>query len=231
MKSVFALGIAAATILASPALATTNLIADGSFEGGFGVWTQSISGGGTPAVVIAYGQNGAYPTGAFGESIGANSLVSLSPDAVGKSVAYFSSDTADANTLTQYVNVVAGKTYNIGFDYYAPQNGINNPYDATLSFLVDGGVVGDVLTAGSVLGTPAQTWFNFNTTYLATSTGSVKLDLSFQGLGVTAADFAVDRVYMTAAVPEPSTWAMMIGGLALVGLSMRRSRTTAVSFA
>ena len=32
------------------------------------------------------------------------------------------------------------------------------------------------------------------------------------------------------AVPEPATWAMMIGGLALVGLQMRR-RKTAVSFA
>lgn len=33
-----------------------------------------------------------------------------------------------------------------------------------------------------------------------------------------------------AAVPEPATWAMMMGGLALVGFSMRRRRT-AVSFA
>ena len=33
-----------------------------------------------------------------------------------------------------------------------------------------------------------------------------------------------------AAVPEPATWAMMMGGLALVGFSMRRRRTT-LSFA
>lgn len=32
------------------------------------------------------------------------------------------------------------------------------------------------------------------------------------------------------AVPEPATWAMMIGGLGVVGLAMRRRRTT-VSFA
>jgi hypothetical protein len=32
------------------------------------------------------------------------------------------------------------------------------------------------------------------------------------------------------AVPEPATWAMMIGGLALVGVSMRR-RKAAISFA
>jgi len=35
---------------------------------------------------------------------------------------------------------------------------------------------------------------------------------------------------LAAAVPEPATWAMMIGGLALVGFSMRR-RKVAVSFA
>lgn len=33
-----------------------------------------------------------------------------------------------------------------------------------------------------------------------------------------------------AAVPEPATWAMMMGGLALIGVSMRRRRTT-LSFA
>lgn len=32
------------------------------------------------------------------------------------------------------------------------------------------------------------------------------------------------------AIPEPATWAMMIGGFALVGAAMRRRRATAVSF-
>lgn len=36
--------------------------------------------------------------------------------------------------------------------------------------------------------------------------------------------------YTTSAVPEPASWAMMIGGLAVVGSAMRR-RKTAVSFA
>ncbi|MBO9580468.1 MAG: PEP-CTERM sorting domain-containing protein [Sphingobium sp.] len=33
------------------------------------------------------------------------------------------------------------------------------------------------------------------------------------------------------AVPEPATWAMLIGGFALVGSCMRRSQKVAVSFA
>jgi hypothetical protein len=48
----------------------------------------------------------------------------------------------------------------------------------------------------------------------------------------SSAYVAVDVTYngMSGAVPEPTTWAMMIGGLTLVGASMRRRRT-AVSFA
>src|SRR5690606_24352718 len=33
-----------------------------------------------------------------------------------------------------------------------------------------------------------------------------------------------DRFWMTTAVPEPTTWAMMIGGFALVGASLRRRK-------
>lgn len=61
--------------------------------------------------------------------------------------------------------------------------------------------------------------------------------LGFIGNGIVSAtissdvDFAIGDFYVTSgAVPEPATWAMMIGGFALVGASMRR-RSTAVSFA
>jgi hypothetical protein len=47
------------------------------------------------------------------------------------------------------------------------------------------------------------------------------------GLGFDDFTFTVGG---SGAVPEPATWAMMIGGFALVGASMRRRRT-AVSFA
>jgi hypothetical protein len=57
------------------------------------------------------------------------------------------------------------------------------------------------------------------------------LKLSF---GTSSADNVgplLDNVLVTqAAVPEPATWAMMLGGMALIGSAMRR-RKTAVSFA
>lgn len=41
----------------------------------------------------------------------------------------------------------------------------------------------------------------------------------------------VIRSAVSGAVPEPAAWAMMIGGLGLVGATMRRRRKVAVSFA
>ena len=210
-------------VVAAPASAQ-NLVSNGSFEGGFTGWTLGNVGGGTAPVVIAYGNPAGYPSGAFGEAIGPNSVATLSPDAVGDMVAYFSSDTANPDSLTQTVNLVAGKTYNIGFDYYAPANGIANPFDATLAFLIDGLPVGGVLTAGSGSGTAAQTWFNFGTSFVAAASGPASLTFEFRGLGSTAADFAIDRVYAVAAVPEPAAWGMMIGGFGLVGMAIRRRR-------
>ena len=52
--------------------------------------------------------------------------------------------------------------------------------------------------------------------------------------GVTFASggnsFEVDRLAV-AAIPEPATWAMMIGGFGLIGVASRRSRRPAVTFA
>ncbi|MEO8723505.1 MAG: PEPxxWA-CTERM sorting domain-containing protein [Sphingobium sp.] len=39
-------------------------------------------------------------------------------------------------------------------------------------------------------------------------------------------DIDVDAVHLTSGVPEPTTWAMMIAGIGLVGASMRRRRTS-----
>ncbi len=199
------------------------LITNGSFEtGNFDGWQLSNVGGGTAPVVIHYNQAGNYPTGAFGEAI-------PTPAGGGNFAAYFSSDTANPDTLKQSVNVVEGQTYALSFDYYVPQNGYNNPYDATLSFLIGGSPAGAVLQAGSPSGTPVQSWKSFSTLYTANTTGAVDLAFQFRGLGVTAADFAVDKISM-AAVPEPATWAMMLLGMGIVGSSMRRRKVN-VAFA
>ena len=222
MKKTYLLGAIAALTVAVPSVAA-NLIANGGFENGFDNLKVTDVGVGSLPVVIAYGQAGQYPVGAYGESITA-------PVNGGTSAAYFSSDTASPHSLSQIVDVAANTTYTLSFDYYVPLNGYNNPFDASLSFLIDGVAAGSPLVAGSPGSLTPQKWYTFSTTFTSGATGgATPLAFQFRGLGSTAADFAVDNVSMTA-VPEPATWALMIGGFALAGMQLRR-RKSSVSFA
>ena len=62
--------------------------------------------------------------------------------------------------------------------------------------------------------------------------GDVITSISFDTNGAGVADLRQVRVGGFAApVPEPATWAMMLGGFGLLGASMRRRRRAAVTFA
>lgn len=69
------------------------------------------------------------------------------------------------------------------------------------------------------------------------SAGSVA-HLSFAGPGITGAhidgngDFAIDTIkFDTGSVPEPASWALMLGGFGLVGGALRSGRKASASFA
>lgn len=226
MKIISLLATAAALAVAGPAMAA-NLINNGNFEtGNFDGWAFTNTGGGSLPVVIQYGQNGSYPTGAHGESVPSG------PNG-GAYGLYLSSDTARPHALSQLVNLVAGQTYALSFDFYVPQNGYDNANDATLGFTIGGVQAGDIFRTGSADGVQPGVWNTFSTSWTSLVDGNVALSLNFNGLGLAAgdyaADFVVDNVAMTA-VPEPTTWALMIGGFGLAGMQLRR-RKTSVSFA
>jgi len=70
--------------------------------------------------------------------------------------------------------------------------------------------------------------------FLASAAGSLTLSFgttSHDDIGPLLDGVAVDVSDVTAAVPEPATWAMMLAGFGLVGGAMRRRTRTAVSFA
>jgi hypothetical protein len=56
---------------------------------------------------------------------------------------------------------------------------------------------------------------------------------TFQALGTNGSQFVITTFTPTPGVPEPATWAMMIGGVGMAGGALRRRRTvsTKVSFA
>jgi PEP-CTERM motif len=224
---------------AGSASAATNLLTNGSFEtGDFTGWnvtsTESSTGTGAAAqVVIAYNQASAYPTGAFGESIPTDNAVgNPSPDAAGKFGAYFVSDFADPQTISQTVTLTAGTSYTFGFDIYQPGNGAANPNGA--HFTADlAGVPFASFAAGA---TPAQIWSTASgaNTFVATTTGA--FTFSFTSDGFPAKDFVIDRVYLTATdsipgVPEPASWALMIVGMGGAGAALRSRRRSSVATA
>jgi hypothetical protein len=161
-------------------------------------------------VAIYYGSGTAYPTGAFGEAIPQNNAATNSPDAVGDRAAYFVSDLATNQSLSQWITVTDAGIYQIGFSAYAPANGYANIYDATFT-----GIIATVQLANYAVSTEiAKTWKSF--------TGAANLvaddylvEFVFDTGGVPAKDVVIDQVYVIAGnpsvdVPEPGSLALLV---------------------
>ena len=233
MKKIL-IALAACSAFTVPASAA-NLLTNGSFEtGDFTGWTltNSESSTGTGAalpVVIGYGNNNQYPTGAYGESIPAdNAPTNPGFDPVGGYGAYFVSDFANPQTLSQAVSLAAGTSYTFGFDLYVPFNGAANPNGATFTGSV-GGIPIATIVAGNE--TPGL-WKTYSGAYTFVAAQSGDFMFSFTANGFPAKDFVIDRVYLAATntvpgVPEPATWAMMLTGFGLVGSALRRRTAVA----
>jgi hypothetical protein len=222
------LGAVALSALGAPAFATAvdNQLVNGSFENGFIGWTLGgVSDDGYPPVVIDYNSSASYPTGAFGEPVAPDDAATPSPDPAGSHGAYFVADQAHPQTLSQFVNIVAGRTYTFGFDVYVPFNGAGNANDASFSAVV-GGYNFATFTASSL--TPGA-WLHYDAIGTAAITGNVTFDFAYNSFGIPAKDFVIDRVYF-GAVPETASWAMMLGGFGMIGGAMRARRKAVVSF-
>jgi hypothetical protein len=201
-------------VLLQSGASQANVLLNGGFESGdFTNWTVNTGGDATyPQVVIAYNQSGTYPTGAFGEPIPA------APNG-GSYGAYFVSDTA-TQSISQSINLTQGQSYQVSFQLYSPNNGQNNPFDATLQSSADG-VLSPLFTAKTL----ANGWTLYSAIFSASAGPAYTFSLNFHGEGIPAADFVIDNAAV-AAVPEASTWAMMIFGFVGVGFLAYRRRET-----
>lgn len=197
-----------------------SIVTNGDFEtGNLNGWTVSAGNDAShPPIVIGYNNTFGFPSGAYGESV---------PTPINgiSSGAYFSADTAP-QSISQNLALAANSLYTLSFDIYAPQNGRNNLFDASLLATLNGSAISQVFSADNL----ANGWVYYSATFTPTAASSYAFALDFKGNGNTAADFVVDNVSiadnvsLTTAIPEPSTWAMMILGFAGLGFSAYRRR-------
>lgn len=76
---------------------------------------------------------------------------------------------------------------------------------------------------------PSTAWTGFTTAqFTATGTTGTLLFAVGPNTGYDA-DIGLDAVSITGGVPEPASWALMIGGFGLVGSAMRRRRAIALT--
>ena len=205
------------SVLAGP----INTLINGSFEDGFNGWTLGgVYTDGFAPVVINYNSATAYPTGAFGESVPSdNAAGNPGFDASGLHAAYFVSDTANPQTLSQTVETIAGIKYTFGFDVYLPANGSSNINDSAFSATVGTNTFASFLGSG----TAATTWTHFSSEAIADVTGSSQFTMTFHSSGFPSKDFVIDRVYFapTDTIPEPTSVLLSSSVLAL-GFWIRR---------
>ena len=199
------LGLAAS----SGAAQAANLISDGDFSspntfGGWGLFNFPQVGGwvNNNGDALEIGASGIY--GLACQSAGCQNLE------------------VDANTFdndSQTVNgLVVGQTYQLSWDYGGRTSGGPSAMDVWFG--------GQYLTTN---GGSVGVWTHNAFTVTATSTSET---LIFQGLdlgGAPSYGNEVTNVSLTGGVPEPASWALMIGGFGLAGAALRRRRALTVA--
>jgi len=220
--SKFVKSIAFAAVLAGASTgASAAIVTNGGFEDGLGAgngWTVINLTGTTPGNGIQLAT-----TDGVANSTGYGDIV---PSYEGTKAAFFVDDNA-IQSLSQFVSLQGGTTYSLNFALFGTESGASNPFDFRLTESVGLFTFSNTDTSIDV---PVGEWTAYSYTFTAPITSSFYiLNFGFRSGATPAKDVLLDGVSITA-VPEPSTWAMMIGGLGLVGVALRRRKTT-VSFA
>lgn len=172
-----------------------------------------------------YGPNGGnYGVGDKGDNYAKNGLTAISGNYL-----LLDGDTNFHGAVSQTIGgLTVGNAYTLNFNW-AGATWATTPGDTTHMFDV---TFGNQIqsTAKLSLGQKGFTgWQNASMTFIANSTSQT---LSFLAQGTPNGlppTLLLDNVSMTAAVPEPATWALMLVGFGMVGASARyrRRKTTA----
>ena len=168
-----------------------------------------------PATATQLIVNGDFETGSFSgwTRFGAQGFTSVNAASAhdGDFGASFSPN--QPGGLSQTFFTLPGYSYKISL-WLAHTNGVATPINSI--FIDFGG-----LNIAGFSGYASLPYTKLNFTRVATSS-STTLKLTFRDARPTV--FRLDDVSVTGPVPEPATWALMIGGFAMVGATLRRRR-------
>jgi hypothetical protein len=201
-------------LLASPIVAlaaSPNLVVNGSFE-------DNAVASGTYHLFRAGTLNGWTTSG--------NGL-ELRNNLVGKAQAGLNFAEVDRTSFSQVLNTVEGTTYDLSF-YYS-----NRPHTAAstngLSFDIGSGAIAVPRLPDN--NSDNNIWKLYTTSFVATSSSTTLSFGPLGNLGDSGLGTSLDNISVTAdmtapivAVPEPETYALMLAGLASVGVVGRRRR-------
>ncbi len=217
-------------LIAATAPAAANLVTNGDFSSGATGFATTYSStiSGATSLQGSYGVTtdpALYCSSCF-RSIGDHTTGTgnmLFVDGAGANTGYFWSQT---------FAVTPGADY--AFSIWATSV---NEHDARAVLLatINGITVLPATTLQYTTGDTATTWLQYTGTWSAGAATSATLQLFDTNIIYDYNDFAIDDISLErvpgAAVPEPASWAMMIGGFALMGGTLRRrSMKTALRF-
>ncbi len=196
---------AVAALFASGAASATPIITNGNFE----TYSVGVSDGGY--TMVAAGSSAIYGWTVGGTSV---DLIKNSYGSVGSGTSVDMLGTPGPGSLSQMFNYAANTTYTLSFDLS------RNPNGSYTALAVDVFNIHNVYV--STGGVTTQS-FSFTT---GNTAGQQLLTFSSVG-GDNYSGAVLDNVALTAAVPEPETYAMMLGGLGLLGFMARRRKAAA----
>lgn len=137
------------------------------------------------------------------------------------------------NGTLQFSNTVGGSLAQALADFFVFSDARGGTYNFSLASVdtVSLNRQADTLTSGTLylLGTIVDANLNYTTP----TSSSITLQFNSNGPSAYSSALTLSVPATTAAVPEPASWAMMLGGFGLVGGALRSSRRqkTTVTFA
>lgn len=199
---------AAALMLSGAAQAMT--IVNGSFEQGSftGAPFDTLAAGNSSITGWTIGGAGVDWIGSHWQAADGNRSIDLSA--------------LSAGSLAQSIATEIGKRYVVTFALAGNPDGGPNPKVVNVS-ANGAGITPYSFTTGATT-RPNMGWIDFSYSFIANSTATT---LAFTSTALTPSGPALDNVRISA-VPEASTWAMLIAGFGLVGVASRRRRVRTV---